>query len=69
MGMTKQDMIRASRDPKFVAARWKERVARSEQMLDKTLSSNASRDEKEKELYMHRKRIEKMKEVQKEAKR
>ena len=69
MGLTEQDYLRAARDPKFMAARWKQRVAISQEKLDKFLTSNASREEKEIELQMHKKRIEKLHEVQKEAKR
>ncbi len=69
MGLTQEDYIKAARDPKFMAARWKQRVAISQEKLDKFLTSNASREEKEIELQMHKKRIEKLHEVQKEAKR
>ena len=62
--MTKSDIMKASHDPKFVANRWKERVNKSQEKLDKILASNASKKEKETELYMHRKRIERMKETQ-----
>ena len=69
MALTEQDYMRAARDPKFMAARWKQRVAISQEKLDKFLASNASEKEKEQELLMHRKRIEKMREMQKKAKR
>ena len=69
MALTEQDYLRAANDPKFMAARWKQRVAISQRKLDKFLTSNASREEKEIELQMHKKRIEKLHEVQKEAKR
>ena len=69
MGLTQEDYIKAARDPKFMAARWKQRVAISQEKLDKFLTSNASREEKEIELQMHKKMIEKLHEVQKEAKR
>ena len=60
MGLTQEDYIKAARDPKFMAARWKQRVAISQEKLDKFLTSNASREEKEIELQMHKKRIEKL---------
>lgn len=69
MALTQQDYLRAANDPKFMAARWKQRVAISQRNLDKILASNASKKEKEQELLMHRKRIEKMREVQRKAKR
>lgn len=68
MALTEQDYLRAANDPKFMAARWKQRVAISQKKLDKFLASNASEKEKEQELYMHRKRIEKMREMQRKAK-
>lgn len=68
MGLTENDYMRAARDPKFMAARWKQRVAISQRNLDKILASNASKKEKEQELLMHRKRIERMREVQRKAK-
>ena len=68
MVLSKEDIIKASRDPRFLAARWKQRVARSQEQLDKTLSGNASRSEKEQEIGMHRKRIEKMKQMQENLK-
>ena len=64
MGLTESDYMRAARDPKFMAARWKQRVAMSQRKLDEFLSSNASDSEKKQELSMHRNRIRKMKEVQ-----
>jgi len=67
MGLTKDDYMRAARDPKFMAARWKQRVAMSQKNLDKVLSGSASEQEKRQELLMHKRRIEKMKEVQREA--
>ncbi len=68
MALTEQDYLRAVNDPKFMAARWKQRVAISQQKLDKFLSSNASEQEKKQEILMHRKRIEKMREAQKKLK-
>lgn len=69
MALTEQDYLRAANDPKFMAARWKQRVAISQAKLDKFLTSNASREEKEIELLMHRKRVEKLKEAQQRLKR
>lgn len=69
MALTQQDYLRAVNDPKFMAARWKQRVAISQRKLDKFLASNASEQEKKKELLMHKKRIEKLREVQKKVKR
>jgi len=69
MALTQQDYLRAANDPKFMAARWKQRVAISQKRLDEFLTSNASEQEKKKELLMHKKRIEKLREVQKKAKR
>jgi hypothetical protein len=69
MGLTENDYRRAANDPKFMAARWKQRVAMSQRNLDKVLSSNVSDDEKKQELLMHRKRIERMREVQRRADR
>jgi len=64
MALTEQDFLRAANDNKFMAARWKQRVAISQSKLDKFLSSDISEKEKKQEVYMHRKRIERMKEVQ-----
>lgn len=69
MALTQEDYLKAANDPKFMAARWKQRVAISQKNLEKILNSDASEEEKKQELLMHRKRIEKMKEVQKKAKR
>ncbi len=68
MALTEQDYLRAANDPKFMAARWKQRVAISQEKLDEFLASGASEEEKKQELLMHRKRIERMKEVQRKAK-
>ena len=68
MGLTENDYRRAANDPKFMAARWKQRVAISQEKLDEFLASGASEEEKKQELLMHRKRIERMKEVQRKAK-
>ena len=68
MALTQQDYLRAVNDPKFMAARWKQRVAISQEKLDEFLASGASEEEKKQELLMHRKRIERMKEVQRKAK-
>jgi len=63
MRLTEQDLIRASRDDKFMAARWKQRVAVSQARLDKKLGDpNISREEKERQVRMHKSRIQKMKE-------
>ena len=67
MTLTEQDYLKAANDPKFMAARWKQRVAISQRKLDEFLSSGASKDEKKQELLMHRKRIERMKEMQRKA--
>lgn len=69
MALTEQDYLRAANDPKFMAARWKQRVAISQQKLDKFLSSNASEQEKKQEILMHKKRVEKLKEAQQKLKR
>jgi len=69
MALTEQDYLRAANDPKFMAARWKQRVAISQKKLDEFLSSNASEQEKKQELLMHRKRVEKLKEAQQKLKR
>lgn len=69
MALTEQDYLKAANDPKFMATRWKQRVAISQRKLDKFLSSGASESEKKQELLMHRKRIEKMREAQKKLKR
>lgn len=66
MGLTIDDYKRASQDPKFMAARWKQRVAISQRKLDEILSNRSlSENEKEMELRMHRNRIKKMEESQK----
>lgn len=67
MALTEQDYLKAANDPKFMAARWKQRVAISQRKLDEFLSSGASEGEKKQELLMHRKRIERMKEMQRKA--
>ena len=67
MALTEQDYLKAANDPKFMAARWKQRVAISQRKLDEFLSSGASESEKKQELLMHRKRIERMKEMQRKA--
>ena len=69
MALTEQDYLRAANDPKFMAARWKQRVAISQKKLDEFLSSNASEQEKKQEILMHRKRVEKLKEAQQKLKR
>ncbi|MDX9782927.1 MAG: hypothetical protein RBT35_08130 [Bacteroidales bacterium] len=69
MALTEQDYLRAANDPKFMAARWKQRVAISQIKLDEFLASGASEREKKQELLMHKKRVEKLKEAQQKLKR
>lgn len=69
MALTEQDYLRAANDPKFMAARWKQRVAISQAKLDEFLASGASEREKKQELLMHKKRVEKLKEAQQKLKR
>lgn len=69
MALTEQDYLRAANDKKFMAARWKQRVAISQKKLDEFLSSNASEQEKKIEISMHKKRIEKLKEAERKLKR
>jgi len=64
MALTEQDFLRASKDPKFMATRWKQRVAISQKNLGKFLSSDKSEKEKQQEVLMHRKKVERLKEVQ-----
>ena len=68
MGLTEKDYMRAAKDPKFMAARWKQRVAISQRKLDEFLSGGASEGEKKREVLMHKKRIERLKEVQNKLK-
>lgn len=65
MGLTINDYRRAANDPKFMAARWKQRVAMSQRNLDRILKDpNLSQKEKELEMRMHKNRIAKMKEYE-----
>lgn len=68
MAITNSEYRRMANDPKFVAARWKQRVAVSAKQLDKTLASNKSQKEKDSEFLMHKNRMKKCEEVQRKVK-
>ena len=69
MALTEDDFKRAVKDVKFMAARYKRRVAISEVRLEKMIRSGSlSPEQKEREIKLHKQRIEKWKEWEKKAK-
>ena len=65
--LSEPELIRASRDKKYVVARWKRRVALSEKKLKKTLDNpSLSRQFKEEEKTLHYNRLKKYKSLKKE---
>lgn len=69
MQLTNEEYLKAVRDNKFMAARYKRRVAISQIRLERKLASgNLTEAEKKEEIGMHKARIKKMKEYEAKAK-
>jgi hypothetical protein len=69
MALTENDLLQAVGDSKFMASRYKRRVAISEVRLEKMLNSGMlSLEQKSREVNLHKQRIGKWKEWEKKAK-